>query len=423
MSSDSMTTWAQVINGNYRNDHPVMYTFYVKILSFNGHFLWLVPAFQVVFALFLLKAFFKLENLRNTEIAILISLAMFTPIFGPFLTTIWKDVPLAIFVFWGLVFGKQYIDSGKRQDIVFSTLLISLGISFRHNGWLIVFGVISFYCIAILLRKSLKRERVFVVSLLIAILTSQVASQILIIGTNTIREPGWAYPMTFGADLAYVSAAHPNESNARVNELVKTFSQGESLEGAKNCTSVGYMMQGSGFDPTGLEANSREIFLAWLDVFKDNPGLIISTRACRALSFVPPPFISRPVHPTWLFDGIWGPNDFGLVAKEFKSPIFDFMDWWLNLWIKHALIVAWPALLGLIGTILLPIVSRLRPLRISSSGRPLVFLVWSNLLTLIAITFAPDYRYAAIPQFFGIVYILLFVVMVYKKMQFNAEKS
>lgn len=417
MSSDSITTWAQVINGNYRNDHPVMFTFYVKILSINGHFVWLVPLFQIICCLLLLKAFFNLAKLPRSEISILIALTMLTPIFGPFLTTIWKDVPLAIFVFWGFIFAKQFIDLGKRKDIISSVLLISIGISFRHNGWLIILGVITFYGIVILLGKSVKRERAFVVSLLIAIVTSQVASQILIISTNTIREPKFAYSLTFGADLAYISGVHPDKSSIKINNLVKTFSQGESLEGAKNCTAVGYMMQPNGFNQTGLETNSREILLAWLEVLKEHPGLILSTRVCRSLAFVPPPFISHPIHPTWLFDGIYEPNDFSLSSKNLKSPIMDLMDWWLNLWVKHALIVAWPALLGLIGTILLPIISKLRHAQSRGTDKPLIFLVWSNLSTLVAMTFSPDYRYAAIAQFFGVACILLFSILLYKKVR------
>jgi hypothetical protein len=415
MSSDSIDSWSQVINGNYSNAHPVMFTFYVKILSVNGQFVWLVPIFQIVFALFMLKTFFSLWKLRNYEITILISLCMFIPIFGPFLTTIWKDVPLAIFAFWGFVLAKQFIESGKRREIVFSTLLISLGISFRHNGWLIVLGVIFLYGVVILIGKSVKREKVFVVSLFIAIFTSQVASQLLIISTDAIRVPKYAYSLTFGADLAYISEIHPDEVNVKIKNLVRTFSQGDSLEGAKNCTAVGYMTQPVGFDPSGLEANSREVVSAWIEVFRGNPGLIISTRVCRALAFVPPPFISHPVHATWLFDGIYEPNDFGLVSKKLKSPITDFMDGWLDLWVKYALIVAWPALLGLIGTILLPIISKLRHSPNYITNRPLVILVWSNLLTLVAMTPSPDFRYAAIAQFFGITCILVFSITMFKK--------
>ena len=419
MSSDSITTWAQVINGNYRNDHPVMFTFYVKILSLNGHFVWLVPVFQLIFCLFMLKAFFTVVKLRNSEISILIFLSMFTPIFVLFIISIWKDVPLAIFVFWGFVFAKQFIDLGKRKDFISSVLLISIGISFRHNGWLIIFGVMTFYTVMTLIGKSVRRERMFIVLLLIAIVTSQVASQILIISTNTVREPRFAYSLTFGADLAYISAAHPDKSSIKIDNLVRTFSQGESLEGAKNCTAVGYMMQPKGFNQNGLEANSREILFAWLEVLREHPGLIVSTRVCRSLAFVPPPFISHPVHPTWLFNGIYQPNDYSLVSRNFESPILDFMDSWLNLWVKYALIVAWPALLGLIGTILLPIVSKMRRPQSIGTDKPLIFLVWSNLLTLVAMTFSPDYRYAAIAQFFGIVCILLFSLTVFKALLIN----
>ena len=410
MSSDSITTWDQVINGNYHNDHPVFYTFYVKTLSIDGRYVWMVALFQICFTVFVLQRIFKAFNLKSTSLSILIFLSLATPVFGAFVTTIWKDVPFSLFLLLSAVYAKNYLISRSNCDLAKFAVLLTIGISFRHNGWLLAIAIIpiGFFVLRIIARiKGLKKIGLVVVC---SILASQLISNALIVSTDTVREEKFLSYLSFATDLAYISSAHPDNSTPEIDRLVATFSIGDSFSGAANCTGVGYMIIPNGFLKSGIEKNSRQILTLWLESAPSKLNLILEARKCRALPFLPPPLINHPVHPTWLANGIYQPNQFALVPQKVSLPYIGLLSSWEKLWQKYALIVAWPGALGLFGTLIFAFYSR-KNTKSSAYllGMILIVLVWSTLLPLSVIALAPDYRYAATAQFVGIIGVGIFL--------------
>ena len=102
MSPDSIDVWGQVQNGDYRNDHPVTYSIFVKIFSLGGRFLPLVSAVQLIVISFgILLATYTL--LRNLVISTYItSIIVLAPTVGSLATTLWKDVPFVGLILIGL---------------------------------------------------------------------------------------------------------------------------------------------------------------------------------------------------------------------------------------------------------------------------------------------------------------------------------
>jgi hypothetical protein len=410
MSSDSITTWDQVINANYHNDHPVFYTFYVKILSMDGRYVWMVALFQIFLTVFILQRIFKGFDFNSITVSTLIFLSILTPVFGAFVTTIWKDVPFSLFLLLSAVYAKDYLISRSNRDLAKFAVLLTIGISFRHNGWLLAIALIpvGFLVLRTIARvKGLKKIGLVVAC---SILASQLISNALIVATDTVREEKFLSYLSFATDLAYISSAHPVKSTPEIDRLVGTFSTGDSFTGAANCTGVGYMIIPNGFLKSGIEQNSRQILTVWLESTTSKLNLILEARKCRALPFLPPPLIDHPVHPTWLANGIYQPNEFALAPQRVALPFIGLLTSWEKLWQKYALIVAWPGALGLFGTLILGFFSRKKTGTSSYLlGRILIVLVWSTLLPLSVIALAPDYRYAATAQFVGIIGVGVFL--------------
>jgi hypothetical protein len=141
--------------------------------------------------------------------------------------------------------------------------------------------------------------------------------------------------------------------------------------------------------------------------------LILEARKCRALPFIPPPLISHPVHPTWLFPGIYEPNSFGLESNDHKHSVLKLLQNWEDLWQKYALVVAWPAALGFLGIFFNLVLNRRNP-HLKEINSILNALVLASLVPLWFVTISPDYRFAAIAQFLGI-FNLILAIQIQKK--------
>ena len=401
MSSDSITSWDQVINGNYRNDHLVFYTLYLKLVSLNGLVLWLVPVFQIFLTLFTFDKILKLLKFSTIRKSIVLFLCFLTPVVGGFIVTIWKDVPFTIFLILGSTYFSQYLKNESKRDGLLGFTFLTCGISFRHNGWVLAIFLIIFI-FAFSWKLIGRKQGVKVAGLLIlSIISSQIISALAVEITNAVREPSYVYSLSFAADLAYIASAHPNKADQEVFDIVSRFATGESFEGASNCTGVGYLIIPPGFNQDGLADNANEVLSVWWKNLSKNFDLIFEARKCRALPFIPPPFIRHPVHPTWLFPGVYEPNSFDLHTIVQEGFAFKALQSWEDLWQRYALIVAWPAALGSVGILFAWFIKRRNP-DITMLTRVLSALIAASLVSLWFVSLSPDYRYAAISQFLGV---------------------
>jgi hypothetical protein len=413
MSSDSITSWDQVINGNYKNDHLVFYTLYLKLLSLDGHVIWLVPTTQIFLTIFMFDKILRIIGCKPSKRGLILFFLFLTPIVGGFVVTMWKDVPFTVFVILGSAYFAQYIKLEGKRDLLLGFFFFTAGISFRHNGWVLAFSLIFFVYLFLGLKVPGKLRLKIAGFVLASIFVSQSISALAIELTNASREPEYVYSLTFAADLAYIASSFPEKADPELMEIVSRFSNGESFEGAKNCTAVGYMIIPQGFSQEGLAENAGKVFSVWVKNLKSNYKLILEARKCRALPFIPPPLISHPVHPTWLFPGIYEPNSFGLESNDHKHSVLNLLQNWEDLWQKYALVVAWPAALGFLGIFFNQVLNRRKP-HLKEINSILNALVLASLVPLWFVTISPDYRFAAIAQFLGI-FNLVLAIQIQKK--------
>jgi len=405
MSSDSITSWDQVINGNYKNDHLVIYTLYLKLISLNGLALWIIPLVQILLTIYALDKILRLGAFSTRQRSVILFIVFLTPIVGGFVVSIWKDVPFTIFLILGSTYLAQHIKQKDKNLWGLGLFYFTVGISMRHNGAVLAIFLILFVLFS-LGRKLTNSERIRVSGfIVISIITSQLISFVAIQLTDAEREPEYVYSLSFAADLAYIASAYPEKADQELLDIVSKFSTGESFQGAKNCTGVGYLIIPSGFDQYGLADNAKEVVSIWVRNLDNNFNLIFESRKCRALPFIPPPFISRPIHPTWLFPGIYEPNSFGLQTNEPTGFLLTNLQKWENLWQKYALIVAWPGALGVFGVFFTIFLKRKED-NFFVLYAVLNSLIVSSLVSLWFVTISPDYRFASIAQFLGILFIV-----------------
>lgn len=171
----------------------------------------------------------------------------------------------------------------------------------------------------------------------------------------------------------------------------------------------------SGIDPTGFSVegivdNSDKILQLWFSSLFTHTAQIFEVHLCRARGFLPPPISAGPIHPTWLWSDIYKPNDFELFRQPIAFPLLQSFKDWESLWVKYSKIVAWPGLLGLLGSISLFIYYKSRKETFNLQIAFWLSLIWGTLISLSLFTYAPDYRYAAIAQILGFMSVVILIV-------------
>jgi hypothetical protein len=426
MSSDSLwPTWDQVLNGRYTTDHPVIYTIFVKITSFNGNFL---PGTTIFQSTLLTIALFVLINsiLNNyRQSSIIASLVMITPFGGAFASTIWKDVPFAFMFIFGITYCGYWVRTKENKYLILSLLSFSLAAMFRHNGMLVLLVMIMFISIFLVLgyRKIfVKLILVFTFCIFMSTISTNIVNKIFNAKGNFTS---WATVYPFMTDLAYAASTRPDLVNEKTTKLVSLYSTLDSFEGAKNCSSGGYMVTGNGFNPQGIINKKNDLVYAWLSLLKKHPEVIMAARMCRTQAFLPPPFSPGPIHPQWNANGIYQPNEFGLVNKPPIQELASVMRVWQSFWLHNTNEIAWPGrhlLMGiLLAVIILSLHNNSKEIFIQIALQQLLSI--SLIFSLILIAPSPDFRYAAITQLITVAYFFITSGLIIQKIRKNLVNS
>jgi hypothetical protein len=400
MSPDSIDVWGQVQNGEYRNDHPVTYTIFVKIFSLGGIFLPLVSAIQILVLSFgiLITTYTLLKNLElSTYITSIIVLA---PTVGSLATTLWKDVPFVGLILIGL---SLLI----RRSNTLGVLILTLGASFRHNGWLMLFSIAGIILIAAVVKNQYLKTYFW------KIISAGIISYLIIISVSKLSDAKpastwltWAPAM---ADLAYLASRTPNDAS-NIHETVALYSSGDSLARSADCTSVNGMAFSSGFNKLELDGKMNQIIREYIKLIETNPKLILQLHQCRAKAFIPPPFSTGPSYYYWTEMNIIWPNDYNLVPNP---PIQKIREMGLALWMlwdSNLKILLWPGLISLIASLIF-LANSLKRSNFNNESWMFWFLtMWAALFSVIPWSNAQDFRYALLSYLLAQIIILVTLV-------------
>jgi len=400
MSPDSLDVWGQVQSDDYRNDHPVTYTIFVKIFSLGGTFLPLVSAVQllVLSSGILLTTYTLSKNLNlSTYIT---SIIMLTPTAGALATTLWKDVPFVGLILIGLALLI-------RKSNFFGLFTLTLGASFRHNGWLMLFTIAGIILIAAIFKNK------YLIHYFWKIFSAGAMSFLIIISASRLidAKPAstWLTWSPAMADLAYLASRTPNDAS-NIHETVALFSSGDSLARSADCTNVNGLIFSSGFNQSELDRKMNQIIREYIKLIKSDPGLVLRLHLCRAQAFIPPPFSTGPSYYYWTQMIIIQPNDFDLIPNP---PIQKIREMGLALWTfwdSNLKILLWPGLISLISSLIF-LVNLLRRSNFNNESWIFWFLtMWAALFSVIPWSNAQDFRYALLSYLIAQIFILLTLV-------------
>ena len=399
MSPDSLDIWSQIKENSFSNSHPVTYTLFVKFFSLNGRSLVIVSLVQLL--LFSIAIYFTSLTINsNKKISKLITvLIVLIPTGGSFATTLWKDVPFTSFLLIGF---SVLLNNRIRTKYIFAILFLTVGASFRHNGFFLLLVI----CVLIIIIKYFYND-VINYRLIVTLISSAFFSILLIQSLVKIMDAKpaseWLTWSPMLADLAYVASRTENTNSNEIHELVSTYSRDVSLERAADCTSVNGLIFSEGFDDSNLQNNLKSIQREYLKFLYNQPEIFSRLHLCRANSFIPPPFSSGPNYFYWTQLQIIQPNDFGLIQN---SPIkllrnLGLVFW--DIWNENSKLLLWPGFFAFISLFCLT--------NFTSKAIPYWFVIsWGSLLSLIPWSNAQDFRYAEFS--YSIFLILIFSKLV-----------
>ena len=325
---------------------------------------------------------------------------MLAPTAGALATTLWKDVPFVGLILIGLSLLF-------RKSNIFGLLTLTLGASFRHNGWLMLFTIAGVILIAAILKNKYLKHYFW------KIVAAGAISFLLIISASKLidAKPAstWLTWSPAMADLAYLASRTPNDASS-IHETVALYSSGESLARSADCTNVNGLIFSSGFNQLELDGKIDQIIREYVKLIKSDPRLILRLHLCRAQAFIPPPFSTGPSYYYWTQMIILQPNDFNLIPNP---PIKKVRDMGLNLWRfwdSNLKTLLWPGLITLVSSLIF-LVNFIGRSNYNKESWVFWFLtMWAALFSVIPWSNAQDFRYALLSYLVAQIIILTALV-------------
>jgi hypothetical protein len=426
-SPDSLWTWEQVKSGAFFNDHPVIFLFYIKALSVNLHFPWLISAFQLLLVsltIFKLLGFFS-NSINIRKRLYLTSGLMMFPFAGQMAVQVWKDIPYTCFSLLGLIMILNVQRSQKKYALGF--ILIGFGSTFRHDGLLVlILDVLIFAAYRIYSSKRKKNSNIAKLTnnlLTISLPVNVFLSMMLPIIVDAAPAPGSLRVYSFAHDLAYVVSTHPDEVSKDLSDFVLNYSTGNSLEGAKNCFNLSPMLYQAGWDATFVNTHWREFPSMWVKSLPKNWKSILYARICSGVGFYLPiphkEFLPTTSNSYWNSEWLgWGSYEptastFGLSHSPKSIRLDKGIYWWRGLFGEFVNVLAWP---GLQLLLILFIFRRLLKRRqIGSKAGMMILFVASRHLVLASAGVGLIYRYGFMTHLVFVSLLALFLEYSYSK--------
>jgi hypothetical protein len=434
LSPDSIDTWNQIQRREFSNWHPMIFQAYVFILSMGGKSIGIYSCIQISIVSYTIYSLFGsvLPALKMRVKIWLTSFVMVTPFVGQMSMQVWKDIPFAVYSLLGLsIIGRDVKD---RTRFILGVSLFFFGVSFRHEGLAnvaIFFILLVFYFrfrkIRLWTQKNSGPEKKF--RSLVALVSF---SFFIVLMPNTLNalsgaidRPNWVSDTSFLHDIGYSMQQDDGRFSEVDRKKIELIIGGDSLEGAKVCSSIDQMVFSEGFKPWAIGENDINVKEIWLKNISHGWNEYFYVRWCSAKAFLPFPLQlwMNPIQENekWKVEWLgWGvaENSNGVVEKPLVNSIAQVNYHWRGLFGVPGGLIAWP---GLHLTIILLCRVMLRK-KIEFNTVFDLILLWvvsRHILFSIAGQ-APGYRYLFITH---ILSLLLIGILIVSRQKFKNLKS
>lgn len=407
LTYDSIGVLEQIASGDYWNNHPVAYTLYVQTVSFGGSAVWLMTLLQSIGLSAALYATGRSIGASRNLSVVSAAIIMFTPYGGPFAVTVWKDVPCTILVLAGLSLAIRATRTHSRWEWIGAVAALAVGSSFRHNGWPMLIASAVVLAVILLIRRSWDTGFRIIVALVVAGIASIGVQQAAVAVTHARSLDPWFTYQTILADLAYADAWHPDEMPPGLDAFVHRFANGDAFDRARECSVINGLIYSDGFDEVQANLVFRESLSWYAQLARTAPWYIVQARQCRAAAFLPPPM---SIGPRFVYQNELSvfENDWGIRALEPVPILTSAAKAWDGVWVAGGRILAWPGLLGLLGSIALLLRLRRRT-ALAFTTYVWLSVTWGSLLTISLVSVSQDFRYATVPAFVGLTAVIALI--------------
>ncbi len=286
LSIDSTTYIRHVTVGPWIADHSVLYDFFVLCsLKLTGN-VWLLALIQtIVYAVALALIATRIHRLgvRWRWSALPCVLIVFVPMFGSFITMIWKDVPFAAAnLFLAATLLKVIADRRAQLPMGIPTV-VTLAVElaaitlFRNNGFVVVI-LVAFVLIIALKGARLKMTAAAAAAIVVFEFAGAVAYPAAgIEPANSSQSYG-----VFDADIALVYAKNPSAFTAADLAVMQKAAPLKAWRTSDNCLTSDPLFRKKGFNYAQADAHRHQLAELWLALLKRDPVDLVSGHLCRA---------------------------------------------------------------------------------------------------------------------------------------------
>jgi hypothetical protein len=408
-SGDGIAVWYQVTGvAGFYDWHPVIYTLLIKLLTLNGLLPWIVTIFQCILmciSIYLLTEFLFPKNSQKKNLWT-VAFLFATPFCGGIATEFWKDVPHTCFIIIGLttLLNKKY-----KKIRSASIVITSIGLSFRHEGWIVFFVFFIVWTSLNLKNRFRLNFRTLFKSFVLIQIFSIVFSFGPPVMVNAVPSPAFLKSLSQIRDLGYVLKNNSSVFTQEEIALIKAPSNEIGFAYLNYCQDAAIYMTPTNFDYQIANANSGKISQIWLKkVLSTNFPMMYEARKCFAQAFLPPPlsFVSGvPDTSKWLFWGI-EPNPLGLSTYNSDGLANKFIKKYVENFSFNGSWIAWPGLHFLLFCLATTILRfRRQP---SSEINMFLSFLFIKYATFYVITVSMDFRYALMFHMFNLIFYLNF---------------
>jgi hypothetical protein len=320
---------------------------FLKIFSLEGRLIVGVTIMQSI--LIYIAIYLWLEILapivKKKARLLMVGVLFLTPFFGPLAVTIWKDVPYIAFTMIGLAKITSLTSNQFQKNLGY--VLITLGSTFRHEGFLII-GIAAVILMLLHFFLKFKRKTSAYGG---SILRLFICSAFVLLITNTtnhlfnIESPGNFYKtQAFFLDLEHVHSNFPEKLPNEIRGELEKISTKKSLVGFNSCADTQNFIS-SDFNLDYANQIAWKMPKYWLEAMNSNAREeLTSARICRSSSNLLPFFANKPVASFWPTVGM-SPNDLRPDRPFIVEKVFYPAGWlWAKIWQVNGNLIGWPGL-------------------------------------------------------------------------------
>lgn len=291
MSPDSVTYVAHVTTGPWVAGQSVAYDALLGLsLRVTGDLspVTLLQTAAMAAALAHLAGAIRSLGVRGRPLLVAVGCAALSPPLGAFTVSMWKDVPFTVCAVLAAGTAVRLAARGGRGgggwawDPRFAALgaeLLGLGL-FRNNGFLVA-SIAAALLVALLPGRPGARRWVA------ALAAGAVAAPLLLLGVGYpamgIAPPSrsFAYQTVFG-DLAVAYGRRPRLFDHEQRALLAGIAPLDAWRRGATCQTMAGVFFDPGFGHARAERRISDVLELWRDLLVRAPGMMLSTRVCRA---------------------------------------------------------------------------------------------------------------------------------------------